>query len=202
MRKIFATFLSIFLVIVLTFCFKNSNGGENDIQLREIKTDLIEKTVFIKTNIDSVLIENKVLHPFSQIDIKDEFYICIKGKSILEGTIIFKITKSDGTVLLYEEFPSNSLMGYEFEGDFNSEKEVETFIKKRIKEFFNETNFIYPAIKSDETFDEDYSDRDIWNEIKSDLTIIGFSYLIGEEDGRKIAYSKKKRKVVMYFNCC
>ena len=72
----------------------------------------------------------------------------------------------------------------------------------RIEGFFNENNFLNPAIKKDEKFDPDYSDKETWDEIQSDKAAIGFSYLLGEEDGRKIAFSKKKRIVVMYFNCC
>jgi hypothetical protein len=72
----------------------------------------------------------------------------------------------------------------------------------RIREFFKEKNFYSPAIKQDEIFNEDLSDKEIWTEIKSDSSAIGFYYLIGEEDGRKIAFSKKKNKIVMYFNCC
>jgi hypothetical protein len=116
--------------------------------------------------------------------------------------MIFKITKSDGTELLNEEFPSYLLIDYGFEGDVNSVKDREDYLKRRIKDFFNDRNFLYPAVKQDENYDEDYSDKDIWDEIKSDHTIVGFSYLIGEEDSRKIAFSKKKKKVVMYFNCC
>jgi hypothetical protein len=81
-------------------------------------------------------------------------------------------------------------------------KDTEKYMRNRVKEFFDEKNFNYPAIKQDEVFDEDYSDMEIWNDIKSDRTAIGFYYLIGEEDGRTIAYSKKTKKVVMYFNCC
>ena len=192
-----------FLVILLTSCFKNSKVTElQKLTTGQVNTEIENKSKKTDAIEDSVLIENKVMHAFSKIDNKDEFYICIKGKSILDGKMIFKITKSDGTELLNEEFPSYLLMGYGFEGDMNSAKDKEDYIKSRIKDFFNENNFMYPAIKSDENFDEDYSDKEIWNEIKSDLTVIGFSYLIGEEDGRKIAFSKNKGKVVMYFNCC
>ena len=83
-----------------------------------------------------------------------------------------------------------------------SVKDQENFIKSRVLEFFDEKNFKTPAIKSDEVFDEDYSDKDIWESIKNDKHAIGFYFLIGEEDGRSIAYSKRLKKVVLYFNCC
>ena len=186
------------LSILLNSCFKNSKVTETS---EPINTE-IENRKQTNTIEDSVLIENKVKHSFSQIDKNDEFYICIKGKSIVEGKMIFKIIKSDGIVILNEEFPSYLLIGYGFEGDMNSVKDKEDYIKSRISYFFNEDKFIQPAIQPGESFDEDYSDKEIWDDIKSDQTSIGFSYLIGEDDGRMISFSKKKGKVVMYFNCC
>jgi hypothetical protein len=189
------------LAILLTSCFKNLKVTDSLTTGQSI-TEIVNDSSMTYAINDSVIIENKVMHSFSQMDNKDEFYICIKGESIIEGKMIFKITKSDGTELLNEEFPSYLLIDYGFEGDVNSVKDREDYLKRRIKDFFNDRNFLYPAIKTDENFDEDYSNKDIWDEIKSDDTIVGFSYLIGEEDSRKIAFSKKKKKVVMYFNCC
>jgi hypothetical protein len=154
------------------------------------------------TKIDSILIDQRVSHDFSQVGKKDEFYICIRGKSITEGQVIFTIISHDKTIILREEFPSYLLMNYGFEGDLESAKDRKKYMRNRIREFFAEKNFYFPAIKPDEAFVEDYSNKEIWNDIHSDRTAIGFSYLIGEEDGRKIAYSKKSKKVVMYFNCC
>jgi hypothetical protein len=71
-----------------------------------------------------------------------------------------------------------------------------------LREFFGEKNFLAPAIKENENFDSDYSDKNIWFDIREDRTATGFSYSIGEEDSRKIAFSKKLKKVVLYFNCC
>lgn len=195
-------YLIMISTLVLTSCFEKSALSENQKSAGKDNTETIDQNLSNGTPKDSILIENRVKHAFSQVDSKDEFYICIKGKSILDGKMIFKITKSDGTVILNEEFPSYLLMNYSFVGDENSEKDKEEYIKSRIMNFLNESNFIHPAIKPDEVFDEDYSHKEIWEEIKSDQTLTGFSYLIGEEDGRKIAFSKKKGKAVIYFNCC
>ena len=175
---------------------------------KEIESNSTEQTLTenqelrTATNTDSILIEQQVSHDFSQVGKKDKFYICIRGKSITEGQVIFTITSHDNREILREEFPSYLLMNYGFIGDLESEKDRVKYMTSRIKEFFKEKNFYSPAIKEDEVFNEDFSDKEIWTEIKSDRTAIGFHYLIGEEDGRKIAYSKKAKKVVMYFNCC
>lgn len=199
----------IILAIALTSCLsterkQSAEDSSTDTINLEVSQEAPKDSISIAKKIpkDSIWIENRVMHAFSDIDSKDEFYVCIKGESIFEGKVIFKIAKSDGTELLNEEFLSIFLVGYEFEGDHNSEKEQEEFMIRRIKEFFDEKNFFYPAIHPDETFDEDYSDKDIWDEIEADKRVVGFYYLIGEEDGRKIAFSKKKGKAVIYFNCC
>jgi len=198
MNKPFLMILS----IVLSLCLYSKATESQVLTLEPVNAEIENINKSTDAIKDSALIENRVMHSFSQMDKKDEFYICIKGKSILDGKMIFKIIKSDGTEILNEEFPSCFLLGYGFAGDKNSVKDKEDYIKSRITDFFNEKNFLHPAIQPGESFDEDYSDKEIWDEIKSDQTSIGFSYLIGEEDLRMISFSKKKRKVVMYFSCC
>ncbi|MNK32877.1 hypothetical protein D3C87_513480 [compost metagenome] len=151
------------------------------------------------------LMDHKVLHAFSDPAKKDEFRIVVTGKSLSKGKVIFTITNSEGKRLLTEEFEADYLLGYEFEGNINSQKETDAFITKRIKSFFSEDHFKVPAIAADVAFEADqsyYIDKETWQEIKSDNQSIGFYYLLGKEDGRHIAFSKKKGKVVMYYNCC
>lgn len=166
------------------------------------KTEKKKTETMVNSKKDSLIIENRITHEFSQLEKKDVFSICIKGKSFSDGNVIFTITSFNGVEILKEEFPSNYLMNDGFIGNQDSIKDREDYIKKRIIEFFNEDNFYYPAIKTTENFDKGQSDKDIWEDIKSDKSAVGFSYLIGEEDGRKIAFSKKNGKVVSYFNCC
>lgn len=169
----------------------------------QLNKDLAEtESIALLTN-DSILIKQSVKHQFSQTDKKDEFYICVKGESLLKGKAIFTIRNSAGIEIFREEFPSINLIGYDLpQGIGASVKDQENFIKSRVLEFFDEKNFKTPAIKLDEVFDEDYSDKDIWESIKNNKNAIGFYFLIGEEDGRSIAYSKRLKKVVLYFNCC
>lgn len=150
------------------------------------------------------LLENKTLHTFSDPVAKDEFRIVVTGESLLKGKVLFTITSSEGKNLLKEEFDANFLLGYDFTGNINSKKDTDAFITKRIKTFFAEKQFSNPAIEDDVIFEDQsyYIDKETWDEIKSDKKAIGFYYLLGKEDGRHIAFSKKKGKVVMYFNCC
>ncbi len=78
----------------------------------------------------------------------------------------------------------------------------EDYIRRRIDNFFKAENFISPAVGEKEVFDSLVSAKAEWENIKSDRGAIGFYYLVGKEDGRKIAYSKTLNKVLLYYNCC
>jgi hypothetical protein len=83
-----------------------------------------------------------------------------------------------------------------------TDEEKINMIKKRVSSFFDDKNFIFPAINSSDIIDTDYSNSEIWNDIKSNPKALGFYYLIGDELGCKLAYSKKQKKIVKYFCCC
>ena len=203
MKKLFLTALIILFISCGKTTEKETQTTTKLSQLEKVsKTNKKEREIkTIKT--DSLIIENKILHKFSQIDKDDEFYICIKGTSILKGKAVFKINNSDGIEIYKVEFPSIELINPDLSLGIDAPiKDQKLFIKKRILEFFDKNNFISPAINKDDIFDEDYSDKEIWFDIKSDKTAIGFHYLVGEEDGRSVAYSKKTKKVIIYFNCC
>lgn len=190
-------------ILISTSCFQ---GIKEIIPLIKLKNDINNLSEIVKlkslTEKDSILLEQRKFHFFSNTEKEDEFHIYLTGETIYKGTITFQITNHKEKLILKEKFSAQLLIGYEFIGDQKSLKDKEDFIIQRVMEFFKEENFIYPAISSKDIFDEDYSDKKIWEDIKSDKTAIGFNYLIGEEDGRRIAFSKKKGKVVMYFNCC
>ena len=152
---------------------------------------------------NNTLPESKIAHEFSSSLSKDTFRIKVVGVNLLKANIIFTIRSSSGTEIYSATFQAIDLINEGLpKGIGAPKKDQEKYILKRIREFFDEKNFCQPAIKDNEEFDEDYSSKDIWMDIKSDKTAIGFKYLMGEEDNRKIAYSKKSRKVVLYFNCC
>lgn len=148
--------------------------------------------------------ENKVFHYFSDPAKKDEFRIVLTGESLLKGKVVFTITSAEGKNLLKEEFDANFLLNYDFTGNINSKKETDAFITKRIQTFFAEKHFHVPAIKEEDVFEDQsyYIDKETWDEIKANKQSIGFYYLLGKEDGRQVAFSKKKGRAVMYYNCC
>jgi hypothetical protein len=149
----------------------------------------------------STLLENIVNRKFSDPTTKDKFSITIIGESLIKGMMVFQIVDANGSEILTEKYPANYLIGYGLNPDATVD-EQENYIKKRVDEFFKDENFHSPAIELESKFDEDESDYQIWNDIKSDSSAVGFFCLIGEEGFQSIAYSKKLKKVVVYFSCC
>jgi hypothetical protein len=154
----------------------------------------------VKT-IDTVLYKSEALHYFSSTVDKDTFKIIITGQAIKDGQFKFQIITKDGQIILEESYETTMLLDYGLK-DKPTDMEITEYIKSRIDNFFIEDNFHQPAISKTDTFDEDYSEKEIWDDIIADQTSIGFYYLIGEEAGQQIAFSKKLGKVVSYYNCC
>jgi hypothetical protein len=151
--------------------------------------------------VDTILYKSETVHYFSSPGSKDTFEITLTGQSIKSGQFRFQIITKDGEIILDENYETTMLLDYGLKPN-PTDKETEEYIKTRIDKFLADDNFHQPAIANSDTFDEDYSDKEIWDDIISDQTSIGFYYLIGEEDGRQIAFSKKLGKVVLYYNCC
>lgn len=190
-----AFLIAIGFLLILS-AWKHEGSSQHNLKVKQVN-----KAFEIYQELD-ILAEKKSTHFFSDTTDKDEFHIYLKGKSILEAIVQFKITSPTGDVLLEEEFPSHYLIGYGLFGDEITDEKKEKYITNRISTFLDEENFLMPAIDPNELFDADYSDKIIWDDIKSDKNAIGFYYLVGEEDGRTIAFSKKMKKVVQYFGCC
>jgi hypothetical protein len=205
MRKTHITFLTLLIgaSLAMTSCGDNSSKKE-DKEKEIIETGGEPNESAEATEKSDFLIENKILHTFSDPSKKDEFRIVITGKSLLKGKVLFTITSSERKNLWKEEFNGDFLLGYDFTGNINSQKETDAFIQKRIKEFFGKDRFSTPAIEDDITFEDQsyYIDKETWEEVKANKKAVGFYYLLGSEDGKHIAFSKKKGKVVMFYNCC
>ena len=189
------------IAIILTIIFGSLNLYQK-YDYNNLKTQYNSLKTINENIVNNILLKNSVNKVFSNPNKKDKFTISIIGESIREGEMVFKITDSDGTEILHEKYPSNDLInGYIFD-EKSTSKELEEYIKKRVSEFFKKDNFSIPALSNDSEFDSDYSNKKNWTDIKSDSTAIGFYYLIGLENGCKISYSKKQKKILKYFCCC
>ena len=187
-------------ILLLLVCLQLIyQASTNKFDLLNLKSSKLEKLVQEQSN--NLLINSKK-HVFSNRQNPDTFKIILKGTTIQESEATFTIVNFKGKEIYRETFPASYLIGHELLIENPTKEQEENVIKQRVKEFFNEKNFKSPAISTKEEFEEDYSDKNIWQNIKADRAAVGFYYLVGEEDMRWIAYSKKKGKVVLYYNCC
>lgn len=146
---------------------------------------------------------NATRQVFSEPGKTDSMVIVLSSKdSIINGHVRLEIFNSAGNSIYRDTFPANYLVGYSDEQLDRST--MGSRIEERIKHFFDAKNFFHPAIASNEKHDADYAivEKTAWQAIKDDATSVGFGYLLGSEDNRRIAYSKLLKKVVIYFNCC
>ena len=150
-----------------------------------------------------ILASSTVNHVFSNPATKDIFKLTLTGTTLLKSKATFEISNANGIRLYQEKFDGFWLLN-ELEVDaYNMNiKQQEDYIRKRVKEFFSESNFLKPAIGSKDKSVSDYSDLQIWNEIRANRNALGFSYLLSYENHRKIAWSNKLKKTVVYWACC
>jgi hypothetical protein len=141
-------------------------------------------------------------HIFSNAGKEDIFSLKLIGKDTLNGEVDFQIISYNGNVIYHDNFDATSLIGMDMaDNDVPkpTRKDSCNYIITRMHHYFDEKNFITPAILSSEEYDKEYlSTKEIWREVISDKSSIGFYYLVGEENNRQIVYSKKTKKVVVY----
>jgi hypothetical protein len=195
----------ILLILALSVGMLSCSNSNEDEEVSKTKVVTPIKTALPHSNIKSYTYETK--HEFSTPGKTDVFRITLTGNKISEADVVFRIISAAGKEIYNVKFKGRDLIGYGLvekwgNGVKPTDKEFEAYILKRLKEFFQEKNFSKPAIAAGARYDMAYSDKKIWDEIKADKTSVGFHYLIGSEDGRWIAFSKKQNKVVMYMNCC
>lgn len=148
----------------------------------------------------TTLYKNESVRYFSSSIKKDTFKITVTGQSIVTGQFRFQIINNAGQNLLDEVYPTSALIGYGFVKTDSTD--TASYMTNVIDGYFGDNNFYKPAIANEDKYLKDYSEKGIWDEIKSDKDAIGFRYVIGKRDGRQIAFSKKQEKVVLYFECC
>jgi hypothetical protein len=145
-----------------------------------------------------VLLSNIVVHAFSDPILKDTFKLFLKGDSIVSGKVIFQIISHNNKRIHAESFPAFDLLGDDYQ-DSALKLKTDT-ITRRFNDFFAENNFVVPATSlADSSFDLENMKGKDWNDIKSDKTAVGFIYSHFYEGAVGIAYSKKRKKVVTYF---
>lgn len=163
-----------------------------------LMTALPDAAITQKKNGKNVLHTVEKKHKFSSGKTKDLFRLTLSGKDTLNGVINFQIISGGSHIIYKEKFPAAYLIEYEEP----THKDSCRHVIQRMNRFFAEKNFISPAINKKDTFDSEASDKKIWEDLSSDSTSIGFSYIVFFEEpaNRQIAYDKRIARVVVYRN--
>ncbi len=147
-----------------------------------------------------VLRVNTTEHYFSSLKTKDVFKLTLKGDSILTGQITFEIFNHNKKRIFADTFSGSDLSF--MDDTVLTILQQEDTVKKRMNDFFAESNFKCPAATDADSayLPDDHESYIDYLDIKSDTSAIGFYYFYGYEGNYNIAYSKKKKKVVTYLS--
>ncbi|QIL75769.1 hypothetical protein [Hymenobacter sp. HDW8] len=138
-------------------------------------------------------------HRFSSPSTDDTFRLVLRGPSLLAGEATFTITNSSGETIFREVVSAADLeasMVYEMKNNTATQAEREAFVRRRMDEFFTDKNFRTPAVTTKDIYQAGTIDRTTWDDLRRRPDSIGFQYLVGKEDGRRIAWSPLKQQVV------
>lgn len=160
-----------------------------------------------KKKVSGYLYASERLHAFSDSSKQDTFRLSVSGKDFLKAKVRFEIISHTGEVVYSDNFDSNFLIDYGIMEGVTDPASItdemrSAYIQNRLKTFFDDKNFKSPAIKADAAWEDYYPDKELFEELKAKPDAISFYYLLGKEDGRYIAYSDKKDKAVLFYNCC
>jgi hypothetical protein len=148
------------------------------------------------------LVSVQQTHPFSQPGYKpDVFRLVLRGPSVLEGAATFTITTAEGEVIFRETLSAAELeapMVYEMKTATVTPAEREAYVRRRMNEFFQPSNFTSPAVAASASYPTGPNalDRATWDDLRKRSKSIRFNYLVGKEDRRSIAWSPLKKQVV------
>ncbi len=188
-NKTWLGILSLTALFILS-CNLNNNKKQNN------QSDSLPNQVGLKPK--GLLLSNSIVHAFSDPILKDTFKLFIRGGSIVKGNVLFEIVSHNNKLIYHETFAANELLEDDYQD--STIKIKEDSITRRFKDFFGESNFLIPATSVDSSYElEIIKDKD-WDDIKSDNTSIGFIYSHFYEGAQAIAYSKKRKKVIIYFS--
>ena len=143
-----------------------------------------------------------VLKPFSDSLKADTFKLVLHGGKLQEMSMDFSITAHTGQQIYNKIFKATDLINnYKASVDLEKERTQVSFIKDEFKLFFDEENFLEPAVTENESPDQYTPDTLFYNELKKSR-LNGFKYRSGKETSVYIAWSEQEKKVKPYYKCC
>lgn len=146
--------------------------------------------------------QDTTVNYFSDTLTQDTFKIKLQGEEPQNQVIKFTITNSKGLVLYKLDIQARDLFNnYKATVDLKKKKAKAEFINTELNRFFDDENFLEPAITENETADSNVPDKAYYEELKSS-GLNGFIYRLGPEQKIYIGWSRITNKVKIYYSCC
>ena len=147
-------------------------------------------------------IHSSVTKHFSDSLSLDTFTVRVIGAALDSQKFDIRIVNSKGIEIYHVDIPSASLLkNYDATIDLKKKKNQATFLQSEVDRFFDEENFMEPAITETESPDKNVPDLAFYEELKKS-GLNGFFYRLGKEDKVYIGWSTKENKVKPYYTCC
>ena len=144
----------------------------------------------------------QITKPFSDLEQVDTFKVVLTGDKPKNMMLKFSITAHDGKEIYSQNFEAKTLIDhYKQTVDLKKEDKQIAFIKQEFEMFFEEDNFLEPAVTETEDPDQFVPDKAFYAELKQS-GLNGFMYRLGQENKVYIAWSEREQKVKIYYKCC
>jgi hypothetical protein len=155
-----------------------------------------------KSKTSEVNLQKKILRAFSSSSKQDTFSIRLTGKTPKEMLLIFTITDFSGKNIYHQILKANDIIdSYKHTVKLDRESEQIEFLKQEATLFFEDENFLEPAITKEEFPDKNTIDKAFYDELKK-TGLNGFKYRLGKETKIYIGWSVTDHKVKTYYTCC
>lgn len=176
-------FLSLFIgVFILSGCSTNDRPGKAPV-----------------VNSQSV---KQVAKPFSDKILADTFRVVLTGGKPKDMQLRFSIISHTGKVIYTRNLGGKELLdAYKETVDLKKSGNKVSFIKNEFDLFFEDENFLEPAVTETEEPDQFVPDKAFYAELRQS-GLNGFKYRLGQENKVYIAWSAKENKVKIYYKCC
>ena len=142
-----------------------------------------------------------VVKPFSDSLKVDTFRLNLLGSRPEDMQLSFTITSYEGRKIYDIKIDAKELFKNYDVKNLNKEKNQLQFLKDEVGRFLDEENFMEPAVTEQESPDANVPDKLFYEELKK-TQLNGFSYRLGKDKKRYIAWSSEGNKVKLYYSCC
>lgn len=143
-----------------------------------------------------------IVKSFSDSLQADTFKVKIEGSKPKDMRLAFTIRSFENRLIYSISIKAADLFkNYDATINLNKKENQIKFLIEEISRFFDEENFMEPAVTEQENPDQYVPDKAFFEELKRNQ-LNGFFYRLGKEHKVYIAWSVTEKKVKPYYICC